>query len=157
VGATFTGFYTSSNDGDTWTSIGWNNNGNIGNPIFYSIIRSGSTVVTSANSGVFLSTDNGNNWIKMDSGLIKNHTVLSFVVSGSTIFAGSTGGIFKLINNQTKWDSVNNGLTTKYITSLAIISTNIIAGTDNGMFLSSDSGANWIKTNWLWFANRQYY
>jgi hypothetical protein len=120
-------------------------------------------------NGIFRSTNNGDSWIAVNSGLTpapagrSGTCVLSFAVSGSTIFAG-TGydqGIFRSSDNGASWEPVNSGLpfnfplTSVDITALIVHRDCIFAGTlSTGIFLSTDNGENWTDvssglTSWM--------
>jgi hypothetical protein len=107
----------------------------------------GSNIFAGSDSGVFLSTNNGGNWIAVNNGLT-NIDITSLAVSGSNIFAGTAGeGVFISTNNGANWKAVNNGLTSDTVNALVINGKNIFAGTNKGVFLSSDSGSNWTGIN----------
>jgi photosystem II stability/assembly factor-like uncharacterized protein len=92
---------------------------------------------------IFLSTDNGNDWIEADSGLT-SYGINTLTIYNSKIFAGTTDGAFISTDNGKSWNRANNGL--PQITSVyafASSNTNIFAGTNNGVFLSSNNGTNW--------------
>ena len=98
----------------------------IGNNIF----------AASSYEGVFLSTNNGGNWIQVNNGLTDLH-VFALAVYGSNIFAGTGGGVFASSNNGATWSSMNAGLTNSSIASLAIHDNNFFAGTNgSGVFVS---------------------
>lgn len=102
------------------------------------------------NKGIFLSTDNGTNWLQVNNGLT-NLTIFTLAVSGSNIFAGSYGGgVFLSTNNGTSWIPVDSGLENHFIQSLAILpDTNVIdspiifAGARGEIFQSTNYGASW--------------
>ena len=59
-----------------------------------SLAVSGTNIFAGTLDGVFLSTDNGSNWIGVNNGL-SSTVVLSLLVSGTNIFAGTLdGGVF---------------------------------------------------------------
>jgi hypothetical protein len=124
----------------------------------WTLAVNGSNIFAGTNSGgVFLSTDNGNNWTAVNSGLT-NNTVNVLTVSGNNIFAGTNGGLFLSKNNGTSWTAVNTGLTNDTVNALAVSGSNIFAGTNGGVFLSADSGNNWTatantSTTWSLWAN----
>jgi ligand-binding sensor domain-containing protein len=109
-------------------------------------------------SGIFRSTDNGENWIPSNAGLTIP-TVLSLAVNKSTgdLFAGtgflffnawSNGAIFHSTDNGTSWTKVIE-LNDTAVSSLAIDSQgNIFAGTNGkGVFRSITNGASWDSVN----------
>ena len=70
--------------------------------------------------------------------------VHSVITSNGEIIVG-TKYIYKSSDNGKTWFVSNNGIsgTVNYIYSLAKISTNLVAGTDAGVFYSTDNGDNW--------------
>ena len=55
--------------------------------------------------------------------------VTCFTTIGANLFAGTGGGVFLSSNNGTNWSPVNDGLWNTGISSLAVIGTNLFAGT----------------------------
>jgi photosystem II stability/assembly factor-like uncharacterized protein len=111
--------------------------------------------------GIFRSTDNGESWTAVNSGLTTSlgrpgPCVLSLAVSGSNIFAG-TGydqGIFLSTDNGESWKPVNSGLPVVYpLTCLAIPAliargSCIFAGTNcEGIYLSTNNGKSWTDAS----------
>ncbi len=100
--------------------------------------------------GVFLTTDNGENWTPEDTGLT-NPNVECLAVSGTNLFAGTEyggvvgSGVYLSNNNGTSWTAAGNGLTSPHgdVFALAAIGTNLFAGTDGGVYLSTNNGAIW--------------
>ena len=46
-------------------------------------------------------------------------------------------------SNGAYWIPVNTGLTNRFVNTLTVVDTNLYAGTDGGLFLSTNNGANW--------------
>ena len=95
-----------------------------------------------ADSGVYLSTDNGKSWAPVNSGLGSTE-VSALAVSGTNIYAGTWGGIFLSTNNGTDWTSVYSVPASDDVGAIAVSGANIFAGTNGGIFLSTDNGASW--------------
>jgi photosystem II stability/assembly factor-like uncharacterized protein len=96
---------------------------------------------------LYLSTDNGNSWNDMDSG-ITNPCVYSLIFKSQNIFAGTSSGIFISTNNGGIWTPVNNGLTSTYVVSFGVKGNVIFAGTmGGGIFSSTNDGALWTQIN----------
>jgi ligand-binding sensor domain-containing protein len=97
-------------------------------------------------SGIFRSTDNGGNWT--EAGLPDNDLLCLAINSQGDIFGGTyDNGAFRSTNNGASWIDINNGLTNHFVFSFAInASGHIFAGTDSGVFYSTDNGANWRQT-----------
>jgi len=99
-------------------------------------------------AGIFLSSNNGTNWVQKNSGLT-NYDVYSMTYSGSNIFAGTIGGgVFLSTNNGTNWKQMNNGLTNSKVLALTFNFNGsiIFAGTDSGgVYSSTNNGTNWTQ------------
>ncbi len=82
--------------------------------------------------GVFLSTNNGTNWIATG---FQDTLVSALTVSGTNLFAGTSdilgnsGGVFLSTNNGINWTAVNTGLPNTGVLALAVSGTNLFAGT----------------------------
>src|SRR5665647_2999652 len=70
---------------------------------------SGINIIAGTRNGVFLTTNNGTNWTKVNNGLT-NNIIHALIVSGANIFAGTGEGVFLSTNNGTNWTKGNNGL-----------------------------------------------
>ncbi|MFW9928526.1 MAG: T9SS type A sorting domain-containing protein [Candidatus Thorarchaeota archaeon] len=116
----------------------------------------GADIFTGTNGGVFISTDNGLNWKKINNGLTNTHvwSLAAFTngEKGRMVFAGTNDGIFFSSDDGKHWIQSNNGFTGSTVTSIAISSSskggiNIFAGTYGNAFLSTDNGSKWTKIN----------
>jgi photosystem II stability/assembly factor-like uncharacterized protein len=135
---------TSTNLNAQWMQVLPSQNG-----AFFALSLKGTTnlFAGSDQSGVFLSTDNGENWTTVNSGLT-DHRVHSFVVEAENLFAGTLGGVFLSTDNGTSWTAVDSGLTNLNIYPLAVSGVNLFAGTSSsGVFLSTDNGTSWTAVN----------
>lgn len=94
--------------------------------------------------GIYVSSDNGNNWIKTS---LNNITVWTFAAIGNTLYAGTDGsGVFQSTNNGSSWTQTS--LNNKSVLCLATIGDNIFAGTVfNGIYLSTNKGTSWTQTS----------
>jgi ligand-binding sensor domain-containing protein len=101
--------------------------------------------------GVFLSTNNGNSWTAVNTGLT-NTNIYGLVSIVTNLFAGSfqspgdsTGGIFLSTNNGIIWkNTINTGLTNYRIDVLLANGVNLYVGTNSGVFRSTDQGTSWV-------------
>jgi hypothetical protein len=115
--------------------------------------------------GVFLSTNGGASWIAANVGLIFQYSpssVYTLAASGTSLFAGTSEGVFRSTNNAASWTAVNNGLADQGGRPPAVKcfvftpvsggsgSANLFAGTDLGVFLSTDEGATWTAVCGGW-------
>ncbi|MGA2296261.1 MAG: T9SS type A sorting domain-containing protein [FCB group bacterium] len=113
-------------------------------PGLFNFFIVGNDIYVGNDTGLFLSTDNGNNW-KI---IIINDTTINLInaiaISGNNIFVGTgRNGVFLSIDSGAKWTQVNKGLTNLEISTITINGNNLIVGTSNGLFFSTDKGENW--------------
>ena len=122
---------------------------------------------TNGGGGVFKSTDGGEYWSAMNTGLINTYVhalaLSPDYVTDHTLFAGTwdaghgDGGVFKSTNGGASWSIM--GLPDLWISSLALspgyaTDHTLFAGTNGGgVFKSTDGGASWSNaitglTNW---------
>jgi len=108
--------------------------------------------------GVLFSNDYGTSWIVKG---LTDTSVLCFASNevGANIFAGTNGqGVKRSDNYGATWTTYNNGLTTEDgKTVRAIVTTpnglggiNVFAGTDEGVFFSSNYGESWINKDLIY-------
>ena len=109
--------------------------------------------------GMYRSTDDGEKWSAVDSGLVKNDqdtiSILHLAAMGNVIIAGSaTDGIFISTNNGDCWRQSNNGIADSSnqvlkITAIGTQDSMIYAGVDywKGAFVSTDTGRTWKAIN----------
>ena len=111
-----------------------------------------------AGYGVSLSTNNGASWTAVNSGLPPQSIVPCFAVSGTDIFAFAYNyecgertphGIFRSTDSGTSWTPA--GLSDEWVTCLSVIGHNLFAGTQSGVFFTTNSGSLWIAdSSGLW-------
>ena len=139
------GVFRTTDGGDRWTSV---NNG-LTNPYIRVLAVSGTSLIAGTSGGVFHSTDNGTNWAPVSSGLTDT-SIGALTVSGRVTFAGTeNGGIYRSTDYGKNWSVANNRvLNSAWVAALAVSfsGTKLFAGTDAGVFLSTDSGATWRAT-----------
>jgi hypothetical protein len=138
------GISRSFDDGVHWSQV---NDGFDTTTCVTSIAINGSTVYAGTGSsipystgsafitrGVFRSTDNGDHWNTVNSGLTDTD-IVALAVHGSIVFAGtSSGGVFVSTNNSDSWTTFNDGLPRLEIASLGINDTYVYAGILGGLY-----------------------
>ncbi len=141
------GIFHSTDFGNTWSSV------NQGLDSF----RVGSLAIVDTNvfaggldGGVYLSTDNGKQWIKRSNGLPDDEGIYSFAVftdsmDNINLYAG-VHDVYHTSNNGESWSADNTGLPSTIMAALAVYDTLLFVGTGNGVFLSTD-GTHWINRN----------
>lgn len=138
VGAGDSGVYKSTNNGANWTQTSLNDNSvrsllTIGNNIFAGTF----------DSGIYFSTNNGVIWNHTN---LNHRSINCLSFNGYNIFAGTDSGIYISNNSGEIWTLASIMRTNIF----SVISSNniILAGTyNNGVFLSTNNGLNWINKN----------
>ena len=163
--ATYNGFYYSNDQGNTWRL---RNNGLNINTVVNCIAKHGSNLFIGTNKyGVFKSSDLGLNWLQVVSGLYEApiftfHRIMSIESIGTDLVIGALslttnqtsapqGRIFKSSNNGTSWtnttNNINNGDNFVYVYDIHTIGSVIYLATNEGVFLSTNSGGSWVGSN----------
>ncbi len=145
------GVFQTTNSGGSWSPV---NTGLSGDALFVSAVaidpHTPSTLYIGGgvscgrecqNGAVFRSTDSGDTWSAIDSGLsgaVVTVNVLAIdPATPSTLYAGTDGGVFKSTNSGGSWTAVNADLNSFSVDVLAINPTSrstLYAGTDEGVF-----------------------
>ena len=142
------GLFVSSDNGTTWKRTG------LLNHEVKSTVTSGADLFAGTDSGVLISTDHGTTWTAINSGL-GNTDVSCLILNGDTLFAGCSStdiinghtmpaGLYFSTNNGASWSQ--SGLMNTPVYSLATSGTNVLAGTLDGVLLSTDNGLTWNST-----------
>ena len=129
-----------------WTQL----NSSIGATAF---AFSGSSLYAASNSGVFYSFDNGVNWTQSSNAWKNTASPSSLAILGTNLFVGLTftgipdqSCIFRSTDNGASWVPAGfkqNNHALPYCFALVCSGTNLFAGTEQGMFVSADSGTSW--------------
>lgn len=95
--------------------------------------------------GLARSTNNGDNWEKIECELSNIQINCFFPAQNNQLFAGTAGnGIFLSTNNGLNWVNRNSGLTDLNVYSILKLSNgDMFIGTGGGLFYSNDNGLNW--------------
>lgn len=120
-----------------------NTNGPGGSFIQALVVSRNNLFAGTYSGGVFISTNNGNNWNAVNSGL-PNSPVRNFAVIDTNLFVGTSDGIYLSTNNGVNWKSAGSGLLSKPILALAAFGANLYAGTaGGGISFSTNNGKGW--------------
>src|SRR5581483_6985499 len=85
-----------------WVQTNGPSSGNV-----YCLANIGSQLFCGMATGIFVSTDKGDSWTPMNSGL-KDVGVQTLVVDGTTLFAGtSKGGVYRSMDSAKTWSAIN--------------------------------------------------
>lgn len=94
--------------------------------------------------GVFISSDGMKSWYSSSKGLPRNTRILSIVYTENLIFVGTyLHGLFYSDDLGESWQAASNELTNVNIRVLYRLGRIIFAGTDAGLYISSNEGKSW--------------
>ena len=150
VAGTGDGLFSSTDLGLTWSL---SNSGLAGFTARSLAFTSSGVVAGTWGGGSFRSTDGGAQWIASNDGATDyfDYYVVSLMQKDPYLFAGlynSAHGIFRSANGGVHWDRFPiDPLRRQSITSLASSGAAIYAGTNSGVYRSSDNGVSWRQLN----------
>lgn len=124
----------------TWTSVSTGLPSNTINTLFVS----GSNLFAGTNgAGPYISTNNGSSWAARNTGVYYNIT--SFAQNSSYLFVGiaNAHACYRTNNNGSSWTAIYTGLNNHHVLSLLVSGENLYAGTDDGVYYSTNNGSNW--------------
>ncbi|MFA5832693.1 MAG: T9SS type A sorting domain-containing protein [Bacteroidota bacterium] len=103
-----------------------------------------------SSAGIYGSTDNGNNWSALNTGLPANSDVKSITnFSSSTVASVWSNGVYRSTDNGQNWNSLNTGLTLLNCNSLYALGDFIFAGTEgSGIFRLDVTSESTITNGW---------
>ncbi|MGA2298792.1 MAG: hypothetical protein ABSG15_14690, partial [FCB group bacterium] len=101
-------------------------------------------IFAGTDSGIFISTNYGNDWIVSNIGLTNTH-VTCFAINENYIYASTTDKIFITTNYGSNWVQINQSGPAPDIRYLTINGNNFFTATFVGAYLSTDNGVNWIN------------
>ena len=134
------GVFRSTNNGSTWIS----KNIGLSNLLTSGIIHVGSNLFVVGVGGVFISSDNAENWSAAG---LSGIDIRSIAAMKDTLYVGTlNSGIYKSIDRGVSWVSVNNGLgsSSGFRAIECKGNTLFVAGpVGTGVYRSTDFGAKW--------------
>jgi len=144
---TTNGVFLSTDNGSTWTSA---NNGLKPNAAVRSFAENNNGLFAGTDNGMYVSTDYGAQWSPVNNGFPRPE-ILSVAYIDGYLFAGTVyNGIYRSTNNGAYWYPENTNTNNYLLDSTPVfafgtLNGKIYAGTGDGMFISSDSGATWTE------------
>ncbi len=147
-----TGMKKSTNGGSAWTAANTGLPQNGGNYFVESVGRHGSSLFAGTQSGIYRSDNGGSSWSSVNGSLTATNQVyankfFSFGNDLFAVFAGQVsqgGGIWKTDNLGSTWNVGHSGMGANTIVyHLTQIGNLLYAGTNTGIYTSTNNGLNW--------------
>jgi hypothetical protein len=136
------GVFASSDNGEHWFPV----DSSLSDYDVHALASNGTTLFAGARGGVFLSTDDGVTWTRGNHGMMNDPYlhVDALCISGATLYCGNQiGQVFLSKDGGMNWSQIGTGFTGSYISSLTVSGTNLFAGSDKSVALSSNSEPPW--------------
>ena len=136
-------FYYSKDDGVNWTMVQNTSTSNFANDIVLLDDR----IIMSTDEGLYTTFDKGSLWTESNDGI---NALRIELIAGmqNLLFAGTVRqGIFRY-ESGSGWSKINNGLNSpnaRSVHDIVILQNEVVIGTGGGVYLSSDSGNEWIQ------------
>ena len=135
------GVFLSPSNGDYWIP---SSNG-LTNKSVKSLAFIDNNLYAGTDSGLFVSTNKGTSWSSTG---LTSESINSVTSIGSNLFVGTdTSGVLLSTNSGADWQIVSNLDMNRCIKALAIIDTNLFAGTPQGIYRTPTKGDYWIPVN----------
>jgi photosystem II stability/assembly factor-like uncharacterized protein len=104
----------------------------------------GTWLLAGTTEGVFSSTDDGEHWMVLNAGLTDSN-INALLADSMGHYAGSNrSGVYRSVTGGSAWEPATHGFNALSISSLALTSTKLFAGTKSGLFESSNAGTTWL-------------
>jgi uncharacterized protein (TIGR03437 family) len=119
------------------------------------LLRNGNNLFAAmAGAGIFLTTNNGQTWPRIDLEGLSSTDIRAFVAKNvgatTTLFVGTNGGgVYRSVDNGVHWTQVNGNLNNTFVQSMAVSSDGtVFAGTEGGgVFFTTNDGTSWTTYN----------
>lgn len=128
-------FYT-DNNGLNWTSVSLPG-------LIQSAASNGTYVFCGGTSGIFASSNNGVNW-----STISTSSSTALLVKDNYLYSANGYSLQITSNNGINW--IQTSIDNKPVYSFATNGTDIFAGTNSGLYKSTNNGANWTNISPLY-------
>ena len=143
------GVFKSTDSGTSWTGL---STGLVNRTVNTLAIEplTGSPFFAGTAAGLYRSTDGGLNWtnaeIETELSSRDVRAIMFDSATGTNLFVGTSAGVYARVN-ETNWALRNKGLSKSVRALVDDPSSILYAGTDGGVFKSTNAGVNWSKMN----------
>jgi photosystem II stability/assembly factor-like uncharacterized protein len=152
AGTHYVAMYRSTDFGSSWNK---SVNGFPAGCSILSLLESESSIYAGTRDGVYRTDDSGDSWIKLTgiNDTVNYCTVWDMCELEGTLYISAflqfNTTVYKTTDDGITWIRCGNGLPTgiSFIKGLVASGNNLVAGTAQGIYYSSDSGSNWHPSN----------
>ncbi len=107
-------------------------------------LKNGNVLAGSIGRALYRSTNFGDNWVNLNSGLANDENVNCIISTlNNNILIGTDNGIFQSTNNGQDWTSVLSSVGHVHSFAKTDDELTVMAGTDKGVYATIDDGKNW--------------
>lgn len=149
AGTNSNGVYRSDNNGATWDIVGLPNLDVRSIVLVDTTLFAGALDFDGTKGALYRSEDNGQTWIRSDTGLTSAFSKI-ISVNADYIYVGTLGsGVFRSVDGGKHWEEASIGLNDLGINAMVAENGFVLAGTvSGGVFISKDSAATWQEANY---------
>ena len=151
AGTLGSGLFISTNSGGEWRDPVKDDS--LGSNQISALFTSGTHVLAGTlRAGIYATSDCGTTWGSRNNGLPQRPTILAFTASGQGLYAGTydsqnqIGGVYSTQDTGFTWQSTSTNQIDSAVTSLAVRSQELYAGTSGqGVFSRIDNSSQWVQ------------
>ncbi|MFI5201505.1 MAG: WD40/YVTN/BNR-like repeat-containing protein, partial [Candidatus Kapaibacterium sp.] len=122
------------------TSFALNDSG-----ILFAGISNNSSV---SEEGIYRSSNNGDAWVEVDSGLKSNPRISALAITHkSVLFAGSNTNLYNSTDNGFSWEEADTGMMGTWVSSVYGLPNGVVIASLYQCYLTDDNGLSWNLTS----------
>ena len=138
---TVSGVYLSTNSGTTWRNVSSGFFTLFPNVSGFAIRDNDIFAIQGGQGGVSFASIDVLSWFEINAGLPDKYAH-ALAVNGADVFVVVDAGVYKFVDSTISWVAADSGLG-NFCRPLAVCDGNLIGGTQEGIFVSTDNGTSW--------------
>ncbi|MGA7159714.1 MAG: T9SS type A sorting domain-containing protein [Bacteroidota bacterium] len=138
----YNSLYSSTDNGASWIA-----DTSLRSGVIASATVIGQNVYAMGHTGIYVSSDNGKTWGTINGGVMDTTHPSMLVQSGPNLISATqySGRVFLSSDNGITWKNVGQAL--PELISLTASGSNVVAGSQSGVYTSTDNGETWTNVN----------